>query len=71
MIGRIRTYWMQLARLLAAVNSAVLLTIVFFCVLTPAGLLLRLFRRQDPLSSAAAGSQWSPFPADADPGKPF
>ena len=38
--------WMQLARFLGTISSAVLLTLLFFLVVTPIGLLQRLFGKR-------------------------
>lgn len=38
-------YWMKLAQLLGAVNSKILLTIIFFLFLTPLSLLYRLLNK--------------------------
>ena len=43
----VRTVWMHLAAVLGEVNSRLLLTVMFFLVVTPIGLLMRLFG--DPL----------------------
>lgn len=55
--------WMKLARLLGTVNSFLFLSILFFLVLTPLGVILRLFgrdelRRRGPLPA----SGWEPYP---------
>lgn len=42
----VRRLWMRLAAVLGAVNSRVLLTVVFACLLTPLALLLRLLSKQ-------------------------
>jgi len=53
---------MRLAHVLGWVNSRVLLTALFFLVLTPMGLVLRLAGR-DPLRlRRREGSGWSPYP---------
>ena len=55
--------WMRLARVLGWVNSRVLLTVFFVLVVTPYGLLQRLFGR-DPLGRRwrAAPPRWLPAP---------
>lgn len=39
--------WMQLAHLLGYINSRIILTVLFFLVLTPVACLSRLFRRKN------------------------
>ena len=41
-------FWMRFAYILAWINTRVILTIVFFFIFTPMGIILRLFRK-DPL----------------------
>lgn len=41
--------WMKLAEVLGRVNASILLSIVFFAVLTPIALLMRLVRKRDAL----------------------
>lgn len=54
--------WMRLGHLLGWLNSRVLLTAMFFLVLTPMGLVLRLVG-WDPLHlRRREGSGWSPYP---------
>ena len=55
--------WMKLAHVLGAVNGVLFLSIVFFLILTPIGLVLRLFgrdelRRRGPVPA----SGWEPYP---------
>jgi len=63
--------WMLLARGLLWVNTRLLLGIVFFLLVTPMGLLARLFRR-DPMErrfDASAPTYWSrrpPLPKDPE-----
>lgn len=42
----IAKYWMQFAAFLGNVNSKIILTTVFFVILTPIALLYRLFNRE-------------------------
>jgi hypothetical protein len=54
--------WLALAKALGRVNSAVFLTITFFLVLTPLGLVLRLFGRDElRRRGAAPASMWTPY----------
>jgi len=50
--------WMFLARVLGTITSAILLTVVFFLVLTPLGLVQRLFRKR-PLDLRFKGGDTS------------
>src|SRR5262245_1706177 len=55
----VRRGWMRFGFLLGEFNSRVILTVFFYLVVTPAGLVLRLAR--DPLNRSlreARGSQW-------------
>lgn len=55
--------WWKFAMVLGYVNARVILSIAFFLVLTPIGLLWRLIGR-DPLSVKHANwPGWSPYPA--------
>ncbi len=56
--------WMKLAHLLGAVNGFLFLSIVFFLVLTPLGVVLRLFGRDElKRRGPAPASMWEPYPA--------
>jgi hypothetical protein len=67
-LGRVQRGWMAFAGVLARVNTRIILTLLFYLVFTPVGLVLRLFR--DPLNRSLrdrAGSQWvkrEPAPPD-------
>lgn len=50
--------WWRLAQLLGWINSRILLTLLFFVVLTPVGFLMRLSGRS-PLRSPRADTDWS------------
>jgi Saxitoxin biosynthesis operon protein SxtJ len=52
--------WMRIAHVLGWINSRVLLTAFFFLVLTPAGVIMRLFGRS-PLQARAASTNWSAY----------
>jgi hypothetical protein len=75
-LGPIERAWMKLAALMAAVMTRVILTLTFYLVITPVGLLLRLLRkdvlglRPDP----GAQSFWVPVEPDGPgtrPDRPF
>lgn len=63
----VRRPWLMLARFLAAVTSAILLTLVFFLIVTPLGLLQRLFGKSalDLRFKSSESSYWQ-----AHPGRP-
>ncbi len=56
--------WLKLAALLGAVNGFLFLSIVFFLVLTPLAVVLRLFGRDElKRRGPAPSSMWEPYPA--------
>ena len=50
--------WWRFATVLGWINSRILLTVFFFLVLTPAGLVMRLFGRS-PLRAVGPDTNWS------------
>jgi hypothetical protein len=55
--------WLALSRVLGRVNSAIFLFLTFFLVLTPLGVLLRLFGRDElRRRGPAPPTMWSPYP---------
>jgi hypothetical protein len=55
--------WLALARALGRVNSAIFLFLTFFLVLTPLGVVLRLFGRDElRRRGPAPPTMWSPYP---------
>ena len=71
MLNLLKTLWMKFVAVLAIVNSAIVLTVVFFVVVTPIGLLMRLLGKSAYAASAQAPPRWHPLPSDTDPRKPF
>ncbi len=61
--------WLRLAHLLGTVNGFLFLSIVFFLILTPVGVVLRLFGRDElKRRGPAPASMWEPYPArNCDP----
>lgn len=53
--------WWRFAQALGWVNTRVVLTLFFAVVLTPVGLVMRIFGR-NPLRAAAASTNWRPYP---------
>ncbi|MBT4936735.1 hypothetical protein HON22_02355 [Candidatus Peregrinibacteria bacterium] len=43
MLATIKSYWLKFAHTLGFINTKILLTLVFFLVITPIGLIMRLF----------------------------
>ena len=63
--------WMPVARLLARINTFLLMGVVYYAVFTPAGCLMRLFG-QDLLEERwepKASSYWKPKEPQTDPGR--
>lgn len=55
--------WLKFSHVLGTVNGFLFLSIVFFLVLTPLGLLLRLFGRDElRRRGPAPASMWDPYP---------
>lgn len=55
--------WLNFSRVLGTINGLVFLSIVFFLILTPLGLVLRLFGRDElRRRSPAPASGWEPYP---------
>ena len=52
--------WWRFAQALGWFNSRVLLTVFFYLVITPVGVVMRISGR-DPLRSSATGTGWSPY----------
>jgi hypothetical protein len=50
--------WMRVGEVLAWINTRIILTLVFFLVVTPIGLLMRLFGRS-PITTARRDSYWT------------
>ena len=58
-LGPVERWWLRVGLVLAWVNTRIILTVLFYVVLTPIALVMRLFR--DPLDrrrSAEAPSYW-------------
>jgi hypothetical protein len=56
--------WMQLALLLSKVTTPVFMGLIYFVVLTPTGLLIRLFGRNPLKHRPREGSYWVTRPAE-------
>ena len=55
--------WMKLAHGLSRITTPIFMGIVYFVVLTPAGLIRRTFGRNPLVHPAENGSYWEPRPA--------
>ncbi len=62
-LGPVSRAWMGLARLMSRVTTPIFMGIVYFVVLTPIGLLMRLFGKNPIRRPAAEGSFWVRRPA--------
>ena len=75
-LGPIERMWMKLARVLSVASTFILITLAFYIVVTPTGLLIRLFGK-DPMKrrfDRVAESYWIPVEIDGPcsrPDKPF
>jgi len=64
--------WMKAAHVLGIVMTTVILTLAFFLVVSPTGLVMRLFGR-DPMNrklDRGASSYWIPVDPDGPTGRP-
>lgn len=62
--------WMRIAHVLGWINSRVLLTLFFFLVLSPVGIVMRLLGRS-PLQAREAATNWSPYAVRRRDGKHY
>jgi hypothetical protein len=63
-LGPVQRSWMGLAHAMSKVTGPIFLGVVYFGVLTPIGLLMRLFGRNPMKHSARDGSYWFPVPSE-------
>lgn len=65
-LGPVYTGWMKLALLLSKITTPIFMGVIYFLLLTPIGLVMRLFGKQPLRSSTKAGaSHWVTRPAGA------
>ncbi len=57
-LSPIHAAWMKLAEVLSKVTTPVFMGVVYFVVLTPTGLLMRLFGRNSLVRKPVNGSYW-------------
>ena len=69
-LASVERAWMTVARRIAAVNTYLLLAVIYYLVITPCALLGRLFRA-DPLEQAPDDSPtyWKPHSGATDPAR--
>ena len=63
-LAPIHRWWMRLAEVLGWINTRILLILIFYLVVTPLGLLMRLLRRA-PLDMAHRDSYWTDPPKNS------
>jgi hypothetical protein len=68
-LGPVYRWWMGLALVISKVTNPIFMAIVFFLVLTPAGLLARLFGYRPLSRPSDPGTYWRSRPAEARRGK--
>jgi len=59
-LGPLRRGWMAVAELLSRVTTPVFMAVLYLVVLTPVGMLMRLFARNPVLRPRTAQSGWIP-----------
>ncbi|HEX7419739.1 MAG TPA: SxtJ family membrane protein [Thermoanaerobaculia bacterium] len=64
MLAPIRRWWMRFAEILGWINTRILLILIFYLVVTPLGLVMRVFRRP-PLDMARRDSYWTEPPRNS------
>ena len=57
-MGPVYRGWMRMALAISRVTTPIIMGIIFFLVVTPSGLLLRLFRHRPLVRSRSEGSYW-------------
>jgi hypothetical protein len=68
-LGPVYRWWMRLAQVISKVTTPIFMGLVFFLILTPAGLLARLFGHRPLSRDRASGTYWQSRPAEARQGK--
>lgn len=58
-LGPVYRWWMALARVLSKVTTPIFMGLVYFLVLTPIGVLRRIFGKTPIQTTASNGSYWS------------
>ncbi len=73
LLNRVEVLWLKFGEKISVVVTFIILTLTFYCAVTPIGLLLRLMGK-DLLKlklDKNAASYWLPVPADAPGSRPF
>ena len=60
-LASVYRWWMRLAEALGWVNTRIILVVIFYLVVTPLGLIMRIARRS-PLDNAPRDSYWTEPP---------
>ena len=60
-MASIYRWWMRLAEVLGWINTRIILFVIFYLVVTPLGLIMRIIRRP-PLDTAPRASYWTEPP---------
>lgn len=68
-LGPIYRWWMGLAQVISKVTTPIFMAVVFFLVLTPTGLLARLFGHQPLSRERGTATYWRSRPVEARRGK--
>jgi Ca2+/Na+ antiporter len=63
-LASVYRYWMRFAEALGWINTRILLIVIFYLVVTPLGLVMRLLRRP-PLDMARRDSYWNDPPKNS------
>jgi hypothetical protein len=61
-LGPIQRFWMALAHAISRITTPIFLSVVYFLVLTPIAIILRLLRGNPMKHQAQDGSYWVPSP---------
>lgn len=72
-LNRFEVLWLKFGERISVVATFIILTLTFYCAVTPVGLLLRLFGK-DLLklkSDPEASTYWIPVPADSPGTRPY
>ncbi|HEY3056856.1 MAG TPA: SxtJ family membrane protein [Thermoanaerobaculia bacterium] len=63
-LASVYRWWMRIAEALGWINTRILLIVIFYLVVTPVGLIMRMVRRS-PLDVAEKDSYWTASPRNS------
>ena len=63
-LGPVERAWMALAHILSRVTTPVVMAVLYFGLMTPIGVLRRVFSRNPVVQREAEGGYWKQRPAD-------